>query len=239
LHFGLSLLVACLAAALVFGLWYPTPYREISGGRELFLLIVAVDVVTGPVITFAVFDRRKAKRELMRDLAFVVGLQLAALAYGLHTVAQARPAVVALEGDRLRVVRAIDLAEANFTKAPPGLQSLSWWGPTLVAARPPSREEAFDAMQRGLAGEDIGMRPEFWRPPGDTAAAFARAAKPVQTLLASQPRGIDALQQTAVGSGVPLEHLGYLPILARRTDWSALVDRRSGALVGYAPVDGF
>ena len=36
IHLGLSLLVAALAAALVFGVWYPYPYREISGGRALF-----------------------------------------------------------------------------------------------------------------------------------------------------------------------------------------------------------
>jgi hypothetical protein len=57
-HFALSLLVAALAAALVFGVWYPYPYREISGGRELFFIIVAVDVVMGPLLTFAVFNRK-------------------------------------------------------------------------------------------------------------------------------------------------------------------------------------
>lgn len=36
IHLGLSLVMASLAALLVFGIWYPYPYREISGGRELF-----------------------------------------------------------------------------------------------------------------------------------------------------------------------------------------------------------
>ena len=35
LHLGLSLCIAALAALLVFAVWYPNPYREISGGREL------------------------------------------------------------------------------------------------------------------------------------------------------------------------------------------------------------
>ena len=59
IHFLLSLLVAALAALLVFGLWFPYPYREISGGRELFLLIVGVDIVIGPLITLAIFNRSK------------------------------------------------------------------------------------------------------------------------------------------------------------------------------------
>ena len=68
IHLGISLVLAVLAGALVFGLWYPYPYREISGGRELFLLLVSVDVVLGPLITLAIFDRRKPGRELIRAL---------------------------------------------------------------------------------------------------------------------------------------------------------------------------
>jgi hypothetical protein len=175
----------------------------------------------------------------VRDLAVIVVLQLAALAYGLHTVAQARPAVVALEGDRLRVVRAIDLEGADFSKAPPELRALSWTGPMLVAARPPSAEEKFEAIQRGLAGEDIGMRPGFWRPTGDTAAAFAQAAKPLGPLAARRPQHTVELERAVAASGRPAERLGYLPILARRTDWSALVDTRDGTIVGYMAIDGF
>ena len=55
IHLGISLLIAALAALLVFGLWYPYPYREISGGRDLFFLVVAVDVAMGPLITLAIF----------------------------------------------------------------------------------------------------------------------------------------------------------------------------------------
>ena len=71
IHLALSVAVAGLAGLLVFALWYPYPYREISGGRELFLLVVAVDIVIGPLITFAVFNRAKPVAELRRDLAVV------------------------------------------------------------------------------------------------------------------------------------------------------------------------
>ena len=71
IHLGISLTVALLAALLVFGLWYPYPYREMSGGRELFLIVVAVDVILGPLITLAVFNRAKPSRELKRDLVMV------------------------------------------------------------------------------------------------------------------------------------------------------------------------
>jgi hypothetical protein len=239
IHLTASAAVAALAATLVFLFWYPAPFLEISGGRELFLLVVSIDVVLGPLITFAVFSPRKPRLELARDLCVIVLLQLAALAYGLQTVAQARPAVVALEGDRLRVVRAIDLVEANLSKAPPESRALSWTGPMLVATRPPDAHERLDAMQRGLAGEDLGMRPEYWRPEAERAAAFARAARPLAPLAKRQPQRAGELERAVAATGRASERLGYLPILARRADWSALVDTLDGSIVGYMAVDGF
>ncbi len=78
-----------LAALLVFGLWYPYPFREISGGRELFLLIVGVDVVMGPLITLAVFNPSKSRREKILDFSLIGLLQTGALVYGLWAVALA------------------------------------------------------------------------------------------------------------------------------------------------------
>jgi hypothetical protein len=240
LHLLLSVLVAAMVAALVFAFWYPRPFREISGGRDLFLLVVMIDVIVGPLITLAVYDVRKPKAELTRDLLVVVGLQLTALAYGLHTVAQARPAVVALETDRLRVVRAIDLNEANFERAPEGLKSLSWAGPIFLSTRKPdARDDQFDAAMRGLAGEDLGMRPEFWLAPSATSAEYAKAAKPLTALIQRYPQSAEALMQIGRSTGVSQGRLGYLPLLARQTDWSALIDLSTGAVVGYVPVDGF
>lgn len=91
IHLGLSLGIAALAAVVVFGLWYPYPYREISGGRSLFMLVVSVDVVMGPLITLVIFNRAKPRRELMVDFSVVALLQLAALSYGMWTVFVARP----------------------------------------------------------------------------------------------------------------------------------------------------
>jgi glycerol uptake facilitator-like aquaporin len=78
-HLAISAAIAALAAALVFWLWYPYPYREISGGRELFLIVVSVDVILGPFITLAVFNRTKPWTVLRRDLVVVAILQLLAL----------------------------------------------------------------------------------------------------------------------------------------------------------------
>ena len=55
-HFLGSLLVAALAAALVLRVWFPHPYDLLSGGRSLFLILVGVDVVCGPLLTLVLFN---------------------------------------------------------------------------------------------------------------------------------------------------------------------------------------
>lgn len=239
IHLGLSALVAAIAALLVFGLWYPVPFRETSGGRELFFIVIAVDVVLGPFITFAIFDRSKPWPELRRDLAVVVLLQLAGLAYGLYSVANARPVVMALEGDRLRVVRAIDMTEADLSKAPPEFQRLPMWGVHLIAARPPKADEKLTAIDMGLAGVDIGMRPEFWLPSSATGNAFALAGQPIDKLRKHYPKRETELNAAIAETHLPAAALKFIPILARSTDWVALVNAGTGSIVGYAPFDGF
>lgn len=109
IHLGISALVAAAAAWLVFAVWYPYPYREISGGRELFTLIVVVDVILGPLMTLIIFNRTKPRTELVRDLAVVALIQLAGLGYGLWSVYAARPVHMVFEFDRFRAVHAVDV----------------------------------------------------------------------------------------------------------------------------------
>ena len=162
-HFGASLLIAAFAGALVFGVWYPYPYREISGGRELFLLVVSVDVILGPLITLAVFNRAKPRRELTRDLAVVVLLQLGALAYGLWTVSMARPVHMVFEIDRFRVVHAVEVPPELLDKTPAGIEALPLLGPTLLAVRPfKSSQESMDATMAAIQGVPLGARPDLW-----------------------------------------------------------------------------
>lgn len=240
-HLACSVAMAALAAALVFTLWYPWPYSIVSGGTELFALLVSVDTALGPAITFAVFDRRKPTTLLRRDLFVVVLLQLAALGYGLHTTFVARPVVLALEGDRFRATSAVDVRASELPEALPAFRRLSLDGPRTVRAIVPTEgDEKFDAITLGLAGTDVGMRPKLWRDWDDLARKEAlAAAKPLTSLLKRQ-RAISPDAKWAIErSGLPFEAMVYLPLVARRTDWVVLLDSRDGSIAGFVPLDGF
>lgn len=239
-HFLFTLMVAASVATIVFLLWYPWPYSEVSGGATLFLLIVGVDIVLGPLITLVIFDITKRRSELWRDMAVVVLLQVTGLAYGTHTMFVARPVVLALEGERFRVSIAAEVVEWELPKAPEGLRSLSLTGPRLVGTREARPDEKYDAVMAAMGGADLGQRPSFWQPwEAPARAAALKIGHPIADLLKRHPSQADALRAAVAKTGKPMEQLLYAPMLAKRTDWSVLIDKTTGDPVGFAPLDGF
>lgn len=237
-HLLISATVAGLIGLLILRFWYPGPWAQLAGGRDLFWLVLGVDIALGPLITLVIFNVSKPRTELVRDVAVVAVLQLAALAYGLNTVAEARPAVLALEKDRIRAIRPADLDKDTLQRAPEGLRNLSWSGFLKVATRPVTSDEQMDVIDKALQGVDVGQRPEFWLPPNQTQQTWAAAGKPLaklQTLHPTRKADIDAAVKT---TGKPESDIKWLAILARNTDHTALIDAKTGDIVGYAPVDG-
>ena len=239
-HLGISLAIACCAALLVLGVWYPYPYREISGGRELFLLVVGVDVVLGPLCTFIVFDRTKPRAELFRDLALVGVIQLAGLGYGIWSVHVARPVHLVFEIDRFRVVHAVEVPDALLSKTPEGVTALPLGGPTLLAVRPfVSAQERMDATLAAVQGVALGSRPDLWQPYAQALPRILAAARPVRQLRERFPAQAAALDQAIAATGQSEQALVYLPLVGRKSFWTVLLDARTAQVVGYVPLDAF
>jgi hypothetical protein len=240
IHLSISLVLALLAGALVFGVWYPYPYREISGGRNLFLLLVSVDVVLGPLITLAIFDRRKPRKELVRDLTIVGLIQLAALGYGLWTVFVARPVHLVFEVDRFRVVHAIDVADDPRRKASPDIVAMPLFGPTVLSLRPfKDEKERADAMFEDVAGSPTAFRPDLWQPYGAGVDQVRQRARPVAELKARfATRGAE-IDAAVASTNRAATGLVYLPVMGRDKFWTAFLDAGTLELVGFMPLDPF
>ena len=64
-HFTLSIFIAFLALVLVFLFWYPSPLAQAVGVTHLFLMMLAIDVIVGPVLGFIVY--KEGKKTLKMD----------------------------------------------------------------------------------------------------------------------------------------------------------------------------
>lgn len=164
LHLTISALIALAVIAVVFYLWYPAPLHNAVGVTNIFLIILAVDVVLGPLLTLLVY--KVGKKTLVMDLTVIAVLQVAALGYGLWTVAEGRPAWLVFAADRFDLVRILDIDERKLDQAPAQYRKPSLLGPQWVAAVSPTdnSEKSDILLESVFAGVDIAQRPNLYQP---------------------------------------------------------------------------
>ena len=241
-HLLASALVASLCAALLFGLWYPHPYRELLGGEELLALIVLVDVTCGPLLTFVVFNPRKPRSELYTDIGIIVCLQIAALGYGIGTALQARPVYLAFEGDRFRVVSIPDIDSADLPNAPQNLRDLSYLGPRVIGTRlaRQSDPDYVQSIKLSLEGLHPAFRPSRWTDYDLQRAEVARNARPLSKLMQKSPAQRELINEAIQTAQQKEEALGYLPLIAaEQTNWVVVVRLTDSQPLAYLPIDGW
>lgn len=236
------MLVAALAAALVFGVWFPYPYRDLVGGRDLFLLVIAVDVVCGPLLTLVVFNHMKSRRELTLDVSIVAVIQTMALLYGLLTVVQSRPVYLAFEVDRFRAVTYADIQHEALRPEDGGLQIIGWGRPTVIGVREPANgDEMLRSLDLSLGGYDPAVRPDWWVPYATVHNTVLKRAKPLSELRGKKTAQEGLLIDEAIReSGLDESQLVWLPVTSfQSTGWVALLEQSSTRIVAFVPLDGF
>lgn len=219
IHFGVSILIAVGVVALVFGLWYPTPLHTAVGVTQIFLLLLLVDVCLGPLLTFVVY--KKGKKTLKMDLTIIAILQVSALMYGVHAVAEGRPAWLVFAKDRFEMVRALDVDTRHLDKAEIEYRAPSWLKPQWVAAtKPIDYEEARAIIFESVAGgSDIAQHPYLYQPLTAQKDIIQKQLRKVNELTLYNPseRVAKVLEQQ---SNID----GWLPLQAKNKDMVVLIN---------------
>ena len=236
LHLALSAFFALIILILVLAVWYPRPYFEAMGGETLLRLLIGVDVVIGPLITLIIFD--PAKPRLKYDLAVIGALQIAAIVYGSIVMFEARPVYNVFVADRFEMIAANTIDSESLAKAGPGYSRLPLAGPRIAAARKPSNanEQARIALDSLGGGPDLAHLPHLYVQYADVAADVARVAKPLSMLSSRSPDAAEKVQSFIATSGRSDASVGFVPVRARNEDLAAIVDRKTGEVVGYLAI---
>lgn len=240
-HLLISALAGGCIALVVFGIWYKWPLHEMMKGRELFWLVVGVDVVCGPLLTLVLWNPAKPRRELIQDMVLVACVQTGALLYGSYTVAIVRPVHLVFETDRIRVVSASEIDAADLSNAPQGLRDLPWTGPTLISVRAPlSSDELLKSVDLSMAGKEPSLRPDWWQSYELGLPQLLARARPLDSLINARPSQKDLLEAAVHTSGMPASDLLWIPFTsAKSMEWVVLIDKKEGKPRAYAPIDGF
>jgi hypothetical protein len=239
IHLALSVLVAAVVVGSMLAVWYPPPFFEAMGAEGLVFILVAVDVALGPLITLIVATPGKPRRLLVLDLTVIGVLQLGALAYGVHVVAQARPAYLVFVKDRFEVTSADEILDAERAKVTRDeFREVPRFGPRIVAARVPQNpDEQLRIMMSSASGADLKTFPQHFVPYESERGAALQKALPLSRLRERHPESAAELAKAVAATGLPENRLKWLPMRARKRDMAVLVDAESGNVAGYAAID--
>ncbi len=246
--FGGHLLISCLVlssvlAALYLG-WYRWPAWWLAGADTIVGVLVLVDVGVGPLATLIISSPAKPRMEWRRDIMVIAMVQIVALAYGTHSLWQARPLFNVLSGMTISTIQANNIKPEAVARARATGGGIvpEWYSPIQwVWARLPEdpEERSRLANQEFTKGTGVATQPEYYRPLAAAKDALDKAMAPAQRLVTSRLKFMteEELRARAGKLQRPPEELGVLPGTGNMRNGTWVFDRKTGELLGFWPVE--
>lgn len=221
IHFLLSGILVLLCFMLVFFLIYPSPLVQATGVSGLFLIMLGVDVILGPALTFIVY--KKNKKTLKIDLFIIIIIQLSALLYGMYSMYQGRPVWIAYTADRFELVRANDVVGDNPD------YPVSWIKPKyiFVETRPKTAKEQLEiVLAESRSNISPAQQPKYYRPFELTKFEIENKSKSLELLKQFNDNHLveKILKQSPKADA-------YFPLKANAVDMTVLVNKQNGEIV--------
>ena len=223
-HLGITIIVALISLMLVYKIWYPSPLAKATGVNNIYFLVLIVDVILGPILTFIVF--KKPKKTLKFDLAIIGFLQISALVYGLYTVYMGKPAY---DVDRFQLVRMGEIDQREIAKANSVYQHAPKFSPIYVTSIFPKNDGKIVqqvTMDEILHDISPAQKPQFYQPIERAYPLILNRAKS----LAELNQYNDPIQVKNTLSKYPQAD-SFVPLKANTVNMTVLIDKKHGGKV--------
>jgi hypothetical protein len=238
--FGLHLLASSVAlssilGALYFG-WYRWPGWYLTDVVHVVMVMAGVDIVLGPLLTLIVARSSKPRRELMRDIAMIVAVQLCALVYGTVSLWSGRPLYYAYSETILQLVQAYDI-DANESalgiKQNPDLAphwySLPRW---IWAPLPQDKDTAAKIVTSAVTGgDDVTSMPRYFKPWDQGLPVLRTQLKKVDAVPYFAPKDKNTLKARMAAAGLAADQPNCMPLTGRGRPLLAVFDPASIKIV--------
>ena len=225
-HLLLSFLVALSVVGVVFFIWYPSPLATAVGVTHIFLMLLVIDVILGPLLGLLVY--KEGKKTLKFDLSVIILIQIAALCYGVFSIEQGRPAWLVYNVDRFELVRKNELVDTNIQQAQPQFQKPSWFKPQYVAAEfaKDTQQRQNDMFTEVLGGISLAQQPERYVELTQAKTQIQQRALPLAELEQYNSKA-DVEKTLAKYPNVD----AWLPLKANAVDMVVLVNKESASII--------
>lgn len=225
-HLSLSILISLIFIGLVFFIWYPFPLAQAVGVTYIFLMMLVIDVIIGPLLGLLVY--KEGKKSLKIDLCIIILIQISALSYGVYSIAQGRPAWLAYYVDRFQLIRNNEIIDKNIGKALPQYQNPSWFKPQYVGVEFAQDKQIRndDMFAEVLGGISVAQKPERYVPLDKVKNQIQKRAQSLETLNKFNDKIL--VQKTL--SQYP-QATAFVPLKANAVDMTVLINKEKGEVV--------
>ncbi|MEE9903564.1 MAG: TfpX/TfpZ family type IV pilin accessory protein [Acinetobacter haemolyticus] len=225
-HLSISVMIALIVVGLVFFVWYPMPLAEAVRVTDIFLMLLVIDVIVGPILGWIVY--KEGKKTLKMDLSIIILLQLSALFYGIYSIGQGRPVWLAYTIDRFEVVRNNEIIEDHIAQALPQYQQPSWFKPQFVgvAFAKDSKTRSDDMFTEVLGGISIAQKPERYVPLIKVKHQIQQRAQNLELL-----KQFNDQQSVEKILAKHPQADAFVPLKATAVDMTVLINKEKGEVV--------
>lgn len=225
-HLSISILIALVFILVFFFVWYPSPLTKAVGVTHIFLMVLVVDVIIGPLLGLLVY--KEGKKTLKMDLSIIIFIQAAALCYGIYSIGQGRSVWIVYSVDRFELIRNNDIISDNIAQALPQYQYPSWFRPQLVgvAFAKDNSVRNDEMFQELLVGISIAQKPERYVPIAQVKNQIQQRAQDLELL--KQFNDSQSVQE--VLTKYPQAD-AFVPLKATAVDMTVLINKEKGEVV--------
>lgn len=139
-HFGFSAILLFIIIGLVYFIWYPGALTFAGGAEDGLKIVIAVDMILGPLLTLVIYNITKPKKELVRDLSIIALFQFSCLIAGMNLVYEQRPLAIIYDTNSFQIYDAKKLEEGGIQINL--LDKYSGAYPKLILEKPPKDPSA-------------------------------------------------------------------------------------------------
>jgi hypothetical protein len=238
--FGLHLLASSVALSSILGIlyfgWYRWPGWHLTDVTHLVMVMIGVDIVLGPLLTFIVARSSKPRRELTRDIAIIVAVQLCALVYGAASLWNGRPLYYAYSENILQLVQAYDIDDDEVAlglkqnpQLAPHWYSLPRW---IWAPLPEDKKAAADIVTAAVAGGvDVTSMPRYFKPWDQGLSVLRSHLKKVDEVPYFARKEKNTLKARMSAAGFGADQPNCMPLTGRGHPLLAVFDPASVKIV--------
>ena len=223
IHLGISFGIFLVLFGIILFWWYPGVWFSIDGGWQGTRIMLLVDMVLGPMLTFMIFNPKKSRRDKIFDFSCIAIVQCLALGWGIYAVHKQRPLAIAFWGNSFY---SVDLETLQRSES--DTEDLDKFGrlPALVfvpVASSPQEEiqSILDELNKGISKFEQSA---YYEPLQDHIdSVFEHSLKPESTEL---PDHIRSLLNASNGE------LAIIPFNGRYENHNLIIDR-NGKVLGH------